>query len=206
MTFCWKAWENTCKGAESFEMTRQPVMQQDFLVSWSRGADFRVVINLRGCNFYWLLNRECAAGILRWCCWWTWIYNSGSGKWQQSFSEAGWTVSASSGGSEHFISSPCVQRTGAHGLWCFLTFYKVLELTSWLRDSISGQMSTPSLLWSEAVRAAETLVLEPWLGALSLSAPVPVLSLPFMLCILVCDFFCNCSAPFESWEGLWTLL
>lgn len=79
---------------------------------------------------------------------------------EQSFSEAGCTVSASSGGSEHFIHLQplCLEDCSPH-LWCFLTFYKVLELTSSLRDSISGLMSSPSMLWSK-VRAAETLLLE----------------------------------------------
>lgn len=57
--------------------------------------------------------------------------------------------------------SPCVRWTAGHSLWCFLIFCKVLELTRSLRDSISGEMSTPSMLWFEDVRAAETLLLEP---------------------------------------------
>lgn len=93
------------------------------------------------------------------------------------------------------INSPCVQRTAVLSLWCFLTFYKVLELTCSLRDSISGQMSPPSILWSEVVRAAEMLLLETGVSELVSSIPVP--SLPFMLCRPVCDF-CNCSEAFES--------
>lgn len=58
------------------------------------------------------------------------------------------------------IYSPCVQRTAVHSLWCILTLYRVLDLASSLRDSISGQMSPPSMPWSEIVRAAETPLLE----------------------------------------------
>jgi len=50
-------------GAGVFEMAAQPVMQQGFLVSSSGGAH-RVVINLRGWDFCWLLNAERSAEIL----------------------------------------------------------------------------------------------------------------------------------------------
>lgn len=45
-------------------MASQPMMQQDFLVSGSGGANSRVMINLIGCNFYWLLNTERSVEIL----------------------------------------------------------------------------------------------------------------------------------------------
>lgn len=49
----------------------------------------------------------------------------------------------------------------AHGLWWFLTFYKHAEVDKFtVKDSIYGQTSTYNMLWTEVVRAAETLILE----------------------------------------------
>lgn len=61
MNFWWIA---HAVGAEGFETLSQPVMQQDFLLSRSRGANSGVMINLRGCNFYWLLNAKHSVEIL----------------------------------------------------------------------------------------------------------------------------------------------
>lgn len=75
-------------GAAVFEMASQPMTQQDFWVSRSRGANSRVVINWRGCNFYWLLNTELkflVATADRHTCGFT-AFGGGSGKWY--FSEA----------------------------------------------------------------------------------------------------------------------
>lgn len=115
--------------------------------SRTRGADFRVLINLRGCIFSWLLNRECAVEILCCCCCWTHGFapvRIGSGN--KAFLELGeQLVPVLEVQGTSSIYSPCVRSTAVHSLWCFLTVYKVLELTSSLRDTISGWMSPPSI-------------------------------------------------------------
>lgn len=132
------------------------MMQQHFLVSRSGGANSRVMIHLRGCNFYWLLNTECSVEILGCYCLTDTLVDlqqlegvvedGTSLKLNEQLMPAAEVQSTSS--TNPSFKDRSTWHLAAHGLWWFLTFYKPAEADKFMmRDSIYGQTSTHNMLW-----------------------------------------------------------